>query len=182
MSNDQSTRPNRGGRRRRGGGGNRRRGPRNRNFKNNPAPKETGILAYIKKLLGLGPKKSHSAKPEKDRNGSTAPKSERPAREPREPREPRAPRESKPEAPQEVLTTKLYVGNLAYETSESDLYDLFANAGSVANVEVVRDGRSNSKGFGFVEMSSLETAKAAAEKYHRSDFMGRQIVVAGAKK
>ena len=50
------------------------------------------------------------------------------------------------------------------------------------NVEIAMDRRSNrSKGFGFVEMESLDTAKAAAEKLNRTDFMGRQIVVSGAK-
>ena len=50
------------------------------------------------------------------------------------------------------------------------------------NVEIAMDRRSNrSKGFGFVEMEVLETAKEAAEKLNRTDFMGRQIVVSGAK-
>ncbi|NJK92880.1 MAG: RNA-binding protein [Blastochloris sp.] len=80
-----------------------------------------------------------------------------------------------------MLSTKLYIGNLSYETSESDLFDLFSKVGSVVNSEVVRDGQSRSKGFGFVEMAELDKAKEAAEKYHRTDFMGRQIVVAGAR-
>jgi len=49
-------------------------------------------------------------------------------------------------------------------------------------VEVAMDRHANrSKGFGFVEMESLETAKDAAAKLNRTDFMGRQIVVSGAK-
>ena len=81
----------------------------------------------------------------------------------------------------EVHTPKLYIGNLSYDTSESDLYDLFQQVGVVKNVEVVRDRNSNSKGFGFVEMETLDSAKAASSKFHRTEFMGRQLVVSGAK-
>ena len=85
------------------------------------------------------------------------------------------------ETPQEVTSPKLYVGNLSYETSESDLFDLFSQVGAVHNVEIVRDRQSNSKGFGFVEMQSIDTAKGAIEKYHGNEFMGRQLVVSVAK-
>lgn len=82
----------------------------------------------------------------------------------------------------EIVSPKLYVGNLAYEAAESDLHDLFSKVGLVKSVEIAMDRRANrSKGFGFVEMESLDTAKAAAEKLNRTDFMGRQIVVSGAK-
>jgi RNA recognition motif-containing protein len=105
---------------------------------------------------------------------------ERPERPDRPAREDRPPK-AEP-TPQEIVSPKLYVGNLAYEASESDLFDLFSKVGAVKNVEVAMDRRANrSKGFGFVEMESLETAKAAAEKLNRTDFMGRQIVVSGAK-
>lgn len=82
----------------------------------------------------------------------------------------------------EVSSPKLYVGNLSYETTESDLFDHFATVGQVKNAEVVRDRNDRSKGFGFVEMNSVEMAKTASEKFHRTDYMGRQIIVAGAKK
>ena len=76
----------------------------------------------------------------------------------------------------------MYVGNLAYEAAESDLHDLFSKVGLVKNVEIAMDRHSQrSKGFGFVEMDVLETAKEAAAKLNRTDFMGRQIVVSGAK-
>ena len=82
----------------------------------------------------------------------------------------------------EITTPKLYIGNLAYEAAESDLFDLFSKVGAVKNVEVAMDRRSNrSKGFGFVEMETLETAKEASAQLNRTDFMGRQIVVSGAK-
>ncbi|PAW78682.1 MAG: RNA-binding protein [Verrucomicrobia bacterium Tous-C9LFEB] len=81
-----------------------------------------------------------------------------------------------------MTSTKLYIGNLSYDAAESDLFDLFSKVGAVKNVEVVMDRQSSrSKGFGFVEMEELETAKLAVEKLNRTDFMGRQIVVSGAK-
>jgi len=107
-------------------------------------------------------------------------RAERPERPDRPAREDRPPK-AEP-TPQEIVSPKLYVGNLAYEAAENDLFDLFSKVAHVNNVEVAMDRRTNrSKGFGFVEMESLETAKAAAEKLNRTDFMGRQIVVSGAK-
>jgi RNA recognition motif-containing protein len=167
------------GRRRNNNRGGRYRGNREGGQDGSRNQKKTNpIVAFFGKLFGFG-KKQSGGKPsgerrERDRDrGERAPRAERPERS---------------EAPQqetlkpEVETPRLYIGNLSYETSESDLFDLFSQVGTVNNVEIVRDGRSNSKGFGFVEMGELETAKAASEKFHRTDFMGRQIVVAGAKK
>ena len=106
-----------------------------------------------------------------------APRAERPERPRREDRPPKA-----DPTPQEIVSPKLYVGNLAYEAAESDLFDLFSKVGAVKNVEIAMDRHANrSKGFGFVEMETLETAKEAAAKLNRTDFMGRQIVVSGAK-
>jgi RNA recognition motif-containing protein len=103
----------------------------------------------------------------------------------REPRAERPRREDRPKAepvPQEIVSPKLYVGNLSYEAVESDLFDLFSKVGAVKNVEIAMDRRTNrSKGFGFVEMETLETAKESAAKLNRSNFMGREIVVSGAK-
>ena len=108
------------------------------------------------------------------------PRADRPERTERPPRAERPPK-AEP-TPQEIVSPKLYVGNLAYEAAESDLFDLFSKVGAVKNVEVAMDRHANrSKGFGFVEMESLDTAKLAAEKLNRTDFMGRQIVVSGAK-
>lgn len=82
----------------------------------------------------------------------------------------------------EVVSERLYVGNLPYEASEGDVFDLFSKVGEVRSVEVVQDRRNNrSKGFAFVEMSRLEVAAKAAETLNKSEFMGREIVVNGAK-
>ncbi|MDD4934017.1 MAG: RNA-binding protein, partial [Methylacidiphilaceae bacterium] len=63
-----------------------------------------------------------------------------------------------------------------------DLFDYFAKVGQVKNVDIVRDRRTNrSKGYGFIEMADLETAKQAFTQLNRTDLLGRQIVVSGAK-
>jgi RNA recognition motif-containing protein len=182
-----------------GGGGRRRRGGRGRsghssggynpesrghsNGTSSSAPKKK--TSFIDKLLGFFGKKSKPAESKPLRtSSSTRPDfKERAPREER--RDDRPKREDRPKTEpvlQEIVSPKLYVGNLAYEAAESDLFDLFSKVGAVKNVEIAMDRRSNrSKGFGFVEMESLDTAKAAAEKLNRTDFMGRQIVVSGAK-
>lgn len=163
-----------------GGGGGRRRhrhhgGGRRRHHHHRSEKKETkGILGFFKRLFGL----------EKKSSGSQSNRSKGGRREGRSSmfQDGDAPRHhQREEMPIEVHSPKLYVGNLSYDTSESDLFDLFAQAGSVHNVEIVRDRQSNSKGFGFVEMQALETAKQAVEQFNGTEFMGRQIVVNGAK-
>lgn len=104
------------------------------------------------------------------------------AREPREPREPRAPREArKPEAI-EVTSPKLYIGNLSFDASESDLFELFKGVGQVQNAEIVTHKETEkSKGFGFVTMTTVDEAKRAVSELHDKEFMGRKLVVSGAK-
>jgi RNA recognition motif-containing protein len=90
--------------------------------------------------------------------------------------------EPEPLNPETITTQRLYVGNLSYDTSESDLYDAFTRYGVVKNVEIIMDRRTQrSKGFGFVEMETLAAARKAAVALHRLDFMGRTIVVSSAK-
>ena len=77
--------------------------------------------------------------------------------------------------------SKLYVGNLNYNASEEDIKQLFAKYGSVSSVTIIRDSYSGqSKGFGFVEMSSSEEAEKSLEQ-NGSDFMGRNITVSEAR-
>ena len=93
--------------------------------------------------------------------------------------EPRSAR--KPEAI-EVTSPKLYVGNLSFDTTESDLFDLFKGIGSVQNAEIVAHKESEkSKGFGFVLMTTIDEAKRAVSELHDKEFMGRKLVVSGAK-
>jgi small GTP-binding protein len=77
-----------------------------------------------------------------------------------------------------ACTTKLYVGNLSYNTTEDDLRNLFTNYGTVASAKIIYDREtSNSKGFGFIEMSTNEEAGAAIVGINGQEFEGRQIRV-----
>ena len=87
----------------------------------------------------------------------------------------------KPEAV-EVTTPRLYVGNLSFDASESDLFELFNGVGSVQNAEVVTYRHNQrSKGFAFVQMNTVDEAKRAVEELHDKEFLGRKLVVSGAK-
>jgi len=82
----------------------------------------------------------------------------------------------------EVTSAKLYVGNLSFDASESDLFELFAGVGSVSNAEVVSHRETQkSKGFAFITMASIDEAKRAVSELHDKEFMGRRLVVSGAK-
>lgn len=87
----------------------------------------------------------------------------------------------KPEAV-DVTSPKLYVGNLSFDATESDLSELFNGVGHVQLAEVVSHKvTQKSKGFAFVTMQTTEEAKRAVEVLHDKDFMGRKLVVSGAK-
>ena len=73
---------------------------------------------------------------------------------------------------------KIYVGNLSYDTGEDDLRKAFEAHGRVESVAVISDQYSGrSKGFGFVEMSNDDEARAAMEALNEKDLMGRSIKV-----
>ena len=77
---------------------------------------------------------------------------------------------------------KLYVGNLGYTVSSSDLEGLFAPFGTVESAQVIEDRESGrSKGFGFVEMSSDQEAQAAIQGLNGQDHGGRPLTVNEAK-
>jgi len=122
-------------------------------------------------------------------NGAPKARSDRPVYQPRNavvssdrtPRERESRSAPKPEQV-EVTTPKLYVGNLSFDTTESDLSELFNGVGKVQNVEIVTHKETErSKGFGFVFMTSVDEAKRAVIELHNKDFMGRKLVVSGAK-
>src|SRR5579859_2149956 len=80
------------------------------------------------------------------------------------------------------MPSKLYVGNLAYSVSNSDLEELFSQAGQVQSATVITDKFSGqSKGFGFVEMASSEEASKAIQQFNDSELKGRNIKVNEAK-
>jgi hypothetical protein len=81
-----------------------------------------------------------------------------------------------------VESPRVYVGNLSYDVSESDLQELFKGIGGVRNVEIVYNRSTHrSKGYGFVEMLHVDEAKRAVEVLHDQHFMGRPMTVSGAK-
>lgn len=80
------------------------------------------------------------------------------------------------------MGTKLYVGNLSYNTTGSDLEQLFAAHGTVQSAEVIADrDTGRSKGFGFVQMGSEQEAQAAISALNGQEHDGRQLTVNEAK-
>ena len=80
------------------------------------------------------------------------------------------------------MSTKLYVGNLAFQTTSQDLENLFAQAGTVQSASVVEDrDTGRSRGFAFVEMSSQEEATSAIEQFNGKEVGGRALKVNEAK-
>jgi RNA recognition motif-containing protein len=76
------------------------------------------------------------------------------------------------------MSVKIYVGNLAYQTTSEDLQTLFSQSGQVDSASVVQDrDTGRSRGFGFVEMANREEAEAAIESLNGSDFHGRNLTV-----
>ena len=82
----------------------------------------------------------------------------------------------------EVSSPKLYVGNLSFDASESDLFELFNGVGKVQNAEIVSNKYTQkSKGFAFVTLQTIDEARRAVTELHDKEFMGRKLVVSGAK-
>ncbi len=80
------------------------------------------------------------------------------------------------------MEKKLYVGNLSYETTGSQLETLFAQVGAVAESVVITDRETGqSKGFGFVEMADEQGAQAGIERFNGAQVDGRSIKVAAAQ-
>ncbi|MEI6071020.1 MAG: RNA-binding protein [Verrucomicrobiae bacterium] len=140
-----------------------------------PAKKKS----LIEKIVGF-----FGGKPEAKSRQPAAPTSARPAprREDRPSRGERPTGMRKPEIV-EVTSARLYVGNLSFDAAESDLSELFSGVGTVQNVEIVMNRHTmKSKGFGFVQMQSVEEAKRAVTELHDKEYMGgRKLVVSGAK-
>ncbi len=74
------------------------------------------------------------------------------------------------------MPTRLFVGNLPYNITESDLQSHFAQAGVVISVNMMVDRQTGrSRGFSFVDMESKESAGKAIEMFHGKDFKGRNM-------
>ena len=80
------------------------------------------------------------------------------------------------------MSTKLYVGNLSFQTTSEDLQQLFAQAGTVESASVVEDRMTGrSRGFAFVEMATPEEAASAIEQMNGKEIGGRALKVNEAK-
>jgi RNA recognition motif-containing protein len=76
------------------------------------------------------------------------------------------------------MESKLYVGNLSYNTTEDELRMLFAQAGEVTSVALIKDrDTGRSKGFGFVEMGSQSDAQKAITMFNAYQMDDRELVV-----
>lgn len=76
------------------------------------------------------------------------------------------------------METKLYVGNLSYNTNEASLTALFEQAGTVKSAQIIKDRDSGrSKGFGFIEMGSQEEAEKAISMFNGKEIEGRALTV-----
>src|SRR5881397_2901864 len=74
--------------------------------------------------------------------------------------------------------SRLFVGNLSYQTMENDLQEYFSQAGVVSSVNLMLDKfTGKSRGFAFVEYSSSEEANKAVEMFHNKEFQGRALTV-----
>jgi len=80
------------------------------------------------------------------------------------------------------MSNNLYVGNLTFNTTTADLESLFGAHGEVKSAQVISDRETGrSRGFGFVEMSSADSAKAAIDALNGQDVDGRALTVNEAK-
>jgi len=80
------------------------------------------------------------------------------------------------------MSTKLYVGNLAFQTTSQELQELFAQAGTVESASVVEDrDTGRSRGFAFVEMATADEANAAISQFNGKEVGGRALKVNEAK-
>jgi RNA recognition motif-containing protein len=141
------------------------------------APKPTGFQKFIKIItFGLVDLAAKKPAPKKPAPKSSSERSSAKSGDKPEKRERRAPLLVEPTTP------RLYVGNLSYDATGEDLTTLFSEYGTVAEAAIVtQPGSDRSKGFAFVEMGSVEEAKAAAAALNDKDFQGRQMLVTGAK-
>ena len=80
------------------------------------------------------------------------------------------------------MATNLYIGNVSFETTNSDLEALFAQVGTVSSVNIIMDrDTGRSRGFGFVEMGADSEAQAAIEQFDGYELQGRALKVNEAK-
>jgi cold-inducible RNA-binding protein len=80
------------------------------------------------------------------------------------------------------MNTKIYVGNIPFQTTENDLQTLFSQAGDVVSVKILKDHQTGqSRGFAFVEMSTRREAQKAISMLNKRSFMEKEILVKEAR-
>ena len=80
------------------------------------------------------------------------------------------------------MNTKIYVGNIPFQTTETDLQTHFSQAGDVVSVKILKDHQTgNSRGFAFVEMSTRREAQKAISMLNKRSFMEKELLVKEAR-
>jgi RNA recognition motif-containing protein len=152
-------------------GGSRRRGEYRPRGQQGAAAKTPAKQSFWQKIVGF----FGSGKPTAARDDSQQGRNGSPERE-------QQPRPSRKPESVEVTTPRLYVGNLSFDATESDLFELFNGVGQVQNAEIVSyKHNQRSKGFAFVQMQTIDEAQRAVAELHDKEFLGRKLVVSGAK-
>ncbi|MEP4079289.1 RNA recognition motif domain-containing protein [Haloferula sp.] len=173
-----------------------RSGGRNRN-REHRKPKPVPLTWWQKLLKSIGLYKEPVRPPRREKkeapksntrvakggdsdSGESKPRGERKPRKPRNDNEEH--RERRPPENVVVESNRLYLGNLSYEATENDFEELFKGIGNVRRVEIVYNRQTHrSKGYGFIDMMNKDEARRAVEVLHDQFFMGRRLVVNGAK-
>ncbi|MGB6219681.1 RNA recognition motif domain-containing protein [Haloferula sp.] len=186
-----------GGRREGGRGntdGNRDGGQKRTRERRQPKPVPLTWWEKVLKAFGLykepvRPPRSSSSAPKSNTRVAKTSSDDAPEPKPRSERKPRKPRSDNEEhrerrVPENVVveSNRLYLGNMSYDATENDIEELFKGIGNVRRVEIVYNRQTHrSKGYGFIDMMNKEEAKRAVEVLHDQFFMGRRLVVNGAK-
>jgi RNA recognition motif-containing protein len=179
--NQRSDRRSRSGSRQR-----RNRGGRDSSYSSAPARPQAPVkLSFWQKLAGLFTGKPKKASSPRSTSAPTS-RTDRTERAPSENGHRRfestTPRQARKPELVEVSSPKIYVGNLSFDATEGDLSELFNGVGQVQNAEIVSNKYTQkSKGFAFVTMLTVEEARRAVTELHDKEFMGRKLVVSGAK-
>lgn len=174
------------------GQGARRRRHNNRNNRRHRMPrpeaapeKKPSFLSRVLSFFGFGKKKDKQA--DKKQQGERKPRPKAPENvriakgRANQTGNPAARGKRRATSVPPTKNSRLYVGNLSYEATESELEDLFKGFGHVRSVEVIYNPRTyKSKGYAFVEMVNMDDAKRAAEVLHGQPFMGRELMVSAA--
>ncbi len=177
--NRNRNRPDGGG----GGRGGQQQGRRSGGRRPHREPKPIQLTFWQKILKALGLYKEPVRPPRKRKEAAREPVVREPRRAPKSGTriaKTATPREAPETIP--VESTRLYLGNLSYDAAEYELEELFKGVGAVRNVEIVYNRNTHkSKGYGFIEMATIDEAKRAVEVLHDQPFMGRKMIVNGAQ-